>query len=191
MGDIVNDFKGLPIEDLIAAPLVATANSQTKLAMVTADFIKQVGIDQRDGKMRTVEFRYDDSDAQGNLITKKIDVPLLSVVNIPSLSVKNVDINFSMEVKTQVTDKSENEQKSQVEAGFNGSWWSPWSCKITGSVSTKSEHTRNTDKSAKYDIKVQARDDGMPEGLSRVLDILASNISPNAGKKVEPQAQGQ
>ncbi len=187
MGEIVNDFKGLPIEDLIATPLIATAHSQSKLAMVTADFISQVGIDQRTGDVRTVEFRYDDTNDKGEVITKKIDVPLLSVVNVPSLAVKSVDVNFSMEVKTQVVDKTENEQKSQVEAGFNGSWWSPWSCKITGSVATKSEHTRNTDKSAKYDIKVCARDDGMPEGLSRVLDILSSNITPNAGKKVEPK----
>ena len=108
----------------------------------------------------------------------------------PSLSIKTVDVEFCMEVKTQSSDKTENSSSTSFEAGFS-SKWSPWSCSIKGTVATKSENTRSSDKSAKYDIKVQARDDGIPEGLSRVLDILSSNISKNAAKPVQPQPQPQ
>ena len=45
MGD---EFKGLPIEDLIGAPLIAAANAQGKLAAVTAEFIKTDLISGRD-----------------------------------------------------------------------------------------------------------------------------------------------
>ena len=95
-----------------------------------------------------------------------------------------------MEVKTQTVDKSVNKADSKVEVGFS-SWWSPSTCKITGSVSTKSEHTRSTDKSAKYDIKVNARDDGIPEGLSRVLDMLSTNINSNNGKIIQAKKEEQ
>jgi hypothetical protein len=189
MANPAEDFKGLPIEDLIATPLVAAASSQAKLAMVTADFIQKVGIDSKSG-VKTVEFRFEDRDPQNNPIQKRVDVPLLSIVNIPSLAVKNVEVEFTMEVKTQSSDKSENCIDSSFEAGFS-SKWSPWSCSIKGAVSTKSENTRSTDKSAKYDIKVVARDDGMPEGLSRVLDILNNSISNNSTKPVQPQPQQQ
>ena len=73
MANPAEDFKGLPIEDLIATPLVAAASSQAKLAMVTADFIQQVGIDHKDGSVKTVAFRYEDRDEQNNVVEKKID----------------------------------------------------------------------------------------------------------------------
>ena len=60
--------------------------------------------------------------------------------------------------------------------------WGPFSLdvKVHGSVSSKSEHTRTSDNSAKYDVKVIARDDGMPEGLKRVLDMLNTAIAPTS-----------
>jgi hypothetical protein len=44
------------------------------------------------------------------------------------------------------------------------------------SVATRSSNERTSDKSAKYDIKVHASDNGPPEGLSRMLDIFESCI---------------
>lgn len=49
---------------------------------------------------------------------------------------------------------------------------------MTASVSTKSENIRKTDNSAKYTVHVEARDDGAPEGLMKVLDILGAAIQP-------------
>jgi hypothetical protein len=63
---------------------------------------------------------------------------------------------------------------------------------MTASVSTnkKSESVRQTDNSAKYDVHVEARDDGAPEGLMKVLDILNSSIAPNGGSTTVNQASG-
>ena len=58
-------------------------------------------------------------------------------------------------------------------------------------VSTAKEHTRSTDKSAKYHVEVHALDEGMPEGLSRVLDILQSAIAPVSVAPVAPVAIAQ
>ena len=54
---VVDQFKGLPMETLIGAPLKAACDSQVQLAQATADFIKQVG-QLEDGKARMSEFRY-------------------------------------------------------------------------------------------------------------------------------------
>ncbi len=46
MSDIVNmsdQFKGLPMADLIGAPLHAACDAQVMLARATADFIKVIG----------------------------------------------------------------------------------------------------------------------------------------------------
>ena len=58
---------------------------------------------------------------------------------------------------------------------------------MTASVTTnkKSESVRSTDNSAKYDVHVEARDDGAPEGLMKVLDILNAAIIPS-GSSTQP-----
>ena len=38
---VANEFKGLPMEELIATPLIAAANAQGKLALQTANFINE------------------------------------------------------------------------------------------------------------------------------------------------------
>ena len=38
--------------------------------------------------------------------------------------------------------------------------------------------TRFTDNSAKYQVCVHAKDSSMPEGLKRMLDVLAEALSP-------------
>jgi hypothetical protein len=171
---MADEFKGLPIEDLVGAPLIAAANAQGKLALTTAQFIDQVGMSN--GNVRTVNFNYETSSSAGQTVQNTISVPLLSVVNIPSLAVKKANVDFTMEVKAQSRDVSSTQASISTTASYGGSWWSPVSVKVTGSVATSSEHTRATDKSAKYNISVEARDDGMPEGLARVLDILAANV---------------
>ncbi|MCF5950666.1 DUF2589 domain-containing protein, partial [Xanthomonas perforans] len=69
MSDIVNmsdQFKGLPMADLIGAPLRAACDAQVMLARATADFIKVIGFlpptDPADpngnGGTRTAQFKF-------------------------------------------------------------------------------------------------------------------------------------
>ena len=201
---VKENFKGLPMEDLIGAPLIAAANAQGKLSTITHDFIKSVGLTQSDdpknkGKkittLNTIKMSYtetkDEKKNQNNnnnnnnnnsqVVKKTIEVPLLTVVNIPNLKVKKVDINFEMEVKEQTASKTNIDTNTEFDIKTK-SWWSPVTAKVSGSVSTKHEHTRNTDSSAKYSIKVQAEDDGPPEGLSRLLTMLSNIITEKEEK---------
>ncbi len=51
---------------------------------------------------------------------------------------------------------------------------------ISGSVSSHKENTRSSDQSAKYYVEVHAADNGMPEGLARVLYIVAQSVAPTS-----------
>lgn len=116
-----------------------------------------------------------------------LSVPFLSIVNIPSLMVKTVDITFDMEVKSSESHRDESTEELAVD-GFGKVGYGPFSAgvKLHGAVSAHQENTRSTDRSAKYHVSVQARDDGMPEGLSRVLDMLQKSISPVSISKPVP-----
>ena len=108
-----------------------------------------------------------------------LSVPFLALVNVPSLMVKTVDITFDMEVKSSESHHDADSQEVALDATAKVGW-GPVSAnvKVHGSVSSHKENTRSTDRSAKYHVQVQARDEGMPEGLSRVLDILQKSIAP-------------
>lgn len=62
--------------------------------------------------------------------------------------------------------------------------------KVKGSISSHKENTRKSDNSAKYHVQVRATQGEMPEGLSRVLDILNTAINPTSIEKV-PAAKGE
>ena len=49
----------------------------------------------------------------------------------------------------------------------------------SGSVSAHSNNTRSSDNSAKYNVSVTATNHGTPEGLARVLDMMAANVAPS------------
>ena len=189
---VAGQFSALPMESLIGGPLQAAATAQGTLANITSDFITTVGL-EKDGdklKARTVAFNYQKpvkntaTDKDGNTTETwekqemSLDVPLLSIVKSPNLQVKEVDINFNMEVKASSASTSETNKKASVDAS-----WSGWGAKVSfhGSVSNKNTSQRSSDTSAKYEVKVLAKDDGAPEGLMKVLDILGEAIQPADG----------
>ena len=163
---IANQFTGLPIENLIAAPLLAAAEGQKSLASTTASFITEVGMDSS-GNTKSVTFNYDDG-------TEKVvlDVPLLSIINIPSLCVDSIDIEFNMEVSTQSSTKSSTDSSATVNASCG---FACWKASFEGKVSHHSESNRSSDTSAKYTISVKGKQE-KPEGLMKVLDMLNSSI---------------
>ncbi len=178
MAAIADQFKGLDMGALIGGPLTAAADASIMLADSTADFINRVGFDP-DGKVRTVAFSYQkrsaNEDGTSNLDEMKLDIPMLAIVPIPNLQLDEVNVLFDMEVK-----QSESSQKSlDVGVGFNGqAKIGPVKISISGNVSVHQENTRKSDNSAKYHVDVRATNHGTPEGLARVLDMMAANVAP-------------
>jgi len=181
-----DQFGGLPMDQLIGGPLTAACNAQTLLAKSSADFIKNVGMDDAGNgqmKARTVDFSFTKpvQQADGSVVSQDVnlEVPLLAIINTPSLSVKEAEVRFTMEVKSSTSSKKTSDSKADLtaHAKYNAGLFS---CDVTihGSVANHSEKSRSSDNSAKYDVKVVARDDGPPEGLMKVLDMLNDAIAP-------------
>lgn len=175
---IAEQFAGLDMEQLIGGPLSAAASASKQLADSTAEFINKIGFDD-DGKVRTVAFAYQkrsmNEDGTSNLDEMKVQVPMLAIVPIPNLQVDEVNILFDMEVK-----QSEKSEKSMdLGASITGSLsLGVFKVSVTGNVSAHSSNTRSSDNSAKYHVDVRATNHGTPEGLARVLDMMAANVAP-------------
>ncbi len=192
--NISSQFKGLPMGDLIGGPLDAACDAQVKLARATADFIRVIGFlppaaggtdPQALGATRTASFRFkrpvDDPTTAGGIAEEEVEleVPLLAIVKVPSLSIQTVDVTFDMEVKSSFSEKSSTDASASLSADMEFGW-GMFKAKvhIQGSVATHKENTRSSDNSARYHVAVHAEDKGMPEGLARVMDILQSSVAP-------------
>lgn len=175
---IAEQFAGLDMRQLIGGPLSAAADASTHLAYSTADFIKTVGFGE-DGKVRTVAFAYQkrsmNEDGTSNLDEMKVDIPLLAIVPIPNLQVDEVNVIFDMEVKQSEKSESSTDLGAQINGGLN---LGVFKVRVSGSVSSHSSNTRSSDNSAKYHVDVRAANHGTPEGLARVLDMVAANVAP-------------
>lgn len=200
-----DQFKGLPMGELIGGPLNAACEAQVKLAQATADFIKVIGFlppapdatDPYSGGTRTATFRFKrpvDNPAvkpgePGSTMEEEVEicVPLLAIVKVPNLSITQVDVTFDMEVKSSFATKESSDMEASLDAEMSVGWGCfKASVKIHGSVASHKENTRSSDNSAKYHVLVHAEDNGMPEGLSRVLDILQTACAPRAIGAAKP-----
>lgn len=188
---ITEQFSGLRMDQLIGGPLAAAADASINLANSTADFINKVGFD-KEGKVRTAAFMYQkrsaNDDGTINVDEMKVDVPMLAIVPIPNLQLDEINVLFDMEVKESSKEESATDLSASVTGTAN---FGIVKVSISGSVSSHSSNTRSTDNSAKYHVDVRATNHGMPEGLARVLDMMAASISPSLVASTPKDANGQ
>ena len=182
-------FKGLPMRELIGAPLQAACESQQKLAESALDYMLRIGFEEGDLKnARLIKFNLERPvETPDGVTTSTIEVqaPFLGLVPIPSLLIESVDVDFQMEVTSTETSKDTTTAEITSKAGYKG-LFSRVSVEVQGRVTTSRENTRSTNQTAKYQVHVSARQQRPTEGMSKLMDILASctaplKVTPNSG----------
>ena len=176
--NVTDKFKGLPMRELIAAPLIAAAEAQQELAATAWNFYKQIAFDDDGKTARVLEFDIKRPIQQDGVMTtmpQSVKAPFIGLVPIPSLLIDRVDVDFQMEVTDTSNVKST--INAEVETKVSGKSWLI-SAEISGKVTTARENTRITNQTAKYQIHVSASQQPQTEGLSKLMDIMASCIEP-------------
>ena len=176
--NVTDKFKGLPMRELIAAPLIAAAEAQQELAATAWNFYKKIAFDEDGKTARVLEFDIKRPIQQDGVMTtmpQSVKAPFIGLVPIPSLLIDRVDVDFQMEVTDTSNVKST--INAEVETKVSGKSWLI-SAEISGKVTTARENTRMTNQTAKYQIHVSASQQPQTEGLSKLMDIMASCIEP-------------
>lgn len=172
-------FSDLPMRELIAAPLNAAAESQFLLAQTSLNFINKIGFGD-DGKTpRLLNFalqRPVETPSGIETNTVSVQAPLLGLVPIPALLIEDVHIDFQMEITSTEETKNSLTAEAETKASYKSLFGV--SAEIHGKVTTSRENTRSTNQTAKYSVSVNARQQRPSEGLSRLMDILASCTAP-------------
>ena len=165
------DFGGM-----IGKPLTAVVDAQAAAAMTTVDFIKKVGFDS-DGNVREATFSYQKLTDDGSEQSVKLNVPYLTIVPIPFLRVDETRIEFNAKVNSMTSDSSSTSTDIGLDAEFKAKWgWGSFKMKGSFSHQKKRSHTDEVNREFSLKINVLAVQDEIPQGMSRVLDILESGI---------------
>lgn len=190
-GTIAKQFTGLPLGLLICQPIMEAAKAQLALCQVYINTLFEMAFNNPEEKdvkkrtTRTISFTFDrlildkETGAQTTK-TMTLNVPLISLVPMPSFTMDEITVDFDMEVKENSidTDKSHSDFGSTENFSF-------WGCSasITGNISADSSHTRQTDNSAKYSIHARAVQQPPSEGMAKLTALFAQSMEPIEMKK--------
>ncbi|NBR95670.1 MAG: DUF2589 domain-containing protein [Proteobacteria bacterium] len=144
---------------------------------------------KEDGTPQTLDFILNRlvADNKGELqkVSSKVKAPILGLVPIPGLLIDDVEIEFSMEVhstsssQTQKDAKEDYSTKKYKKDNLDPQlkeWLDEDTLQINGNLSSINKTSRSTDNSAKYHIKISAKQHQVPEGMARILDMMAHSI---------------
>jgi hypothetical protein len=181
-GGIASNFVGLPIRELIGAPLKAAAEAQYDLSATMISYIQQVGFKKEGEKLTTNMLKFDlerpvVNEEAGTVSTAKVQVqaPLLGLAPIPALLVEDVNIDFQLEVKASNRTTDKETASGTAELKYD---WYKGSLTVRGEVSASRENTRSTDHTAKYQVNVRARQQPPTDGMAKLMGLLASAVEP-------------
>lgn len=168
------EFQSLPLDFIVAAPLVAAVNAQRAVVESTKNLL--LSMIDKDNQPIPIEINYSYQDTATTDKKVAIKAPLLTIVPMPHLRIDSLTTHFKYEITQTIRDTKETQAALQTEAK-TGAALSPWvSASLSGNVSSKSSNEASTNRSGCLEITVHASEAPMPEGLSRLLSLLTNAI---------------
>lgn len=175
--NFTRELNNINFAKMIGGPLQAAIEAQTASAMATIDFINQIGFkgEGADRELVMVDFDHKEvnvaEDGTPVETERKLRVPLLAMLPIPSIRIETVDIDFNVKLNSVETSNVSNKigVNAEVKAG-----WGPVNIKVSASYQRKSSTGVEVKKEYALNVKVKATQDEMPAGLEKILNIISA-----------------
>ena len=154
--------------NLLGAPINACVEAQVQAAQATADYLDRVGFvynpDTKVYETVTISFRYSTSEGE-----KRITLPLVSVMPIPYLQIRQVNLKFSADLSVG--------EQGRLTGKVSNAAVNP-----TGNSSSESQEVQQSTYSSelKVDVNILASSSDMPMGVAKLLQIMQQNIHVNS-----------
>ena len=183
MSDSTNNNKVsghiMSLQQLISAPLVATIDADAMSAerymkhFMSLAFESYNPVDGSTGALRLISFNFTDSDASGGA-EKKVSVPLVSLVTLPLLQIKQADFDFDINIIDAVAaapnehfslnrGEVESRRGKERDEGLN----------FRASLAPQSGRGASSSLQANMKIHVSMQQADMPSGLSQFLQLAS------------------
>ena len=203
MPNLVPELNSLDFNVYVGGPLQAAIQAQTAASMATVNFIKEVGFENDNDpntvdQLRYVDFKYKKSvpnphvgktaqqltdeglppstNTTNNFLDNEVEikVPFLTMLTIPSIRIDEVNIDFNARLSSTETRNVSSEFAASAELGIN---YKIVNFKASASYKRNTSQGVKVDKTYNLGVKVKAVNDELPEGLSRILDMLEDSIA--------------
>lgn len=169
----VTDVRALGLGELLGSLLSAIVEGQTSATGSALDFVQQVGLtgDPDHPSFKTVPIRYTKLDENQEPAQFELDLPLLALVNIPTLTVKQAKVAFTYDVVTTTRETTSDAEESARPA--IGLLQPVRPVSLVGYVPRRTTTTRTTDSNARtgIDVEVTVESQALPLGLERILEL--------------------
>jgi hypothetical protein len=157
----------IKLDQLLFAPFKSSQESQILLSLSTLKYISDYGLDSS-GNLKIVQINSSYYDASNQIIRDvSLNIPVVSLINIPCLHVKNVTIDLNINIRSQTI---ESKGANLTIGGSVGLFSNNTKIETTGYVS--SENSKST--GSTYNIKVEASDE-KPLGLLMLYNFINTN----------------
>lgn len=147
---------------LLGAPLKACVDAQAQAATATSDYIDRVCFKYNPQtnvyETETISFTYTTDEGE-----KRITVPLISVMPIPYIQIRHVDLKFAADVSV-----SDGQLVAKVATENNSD---------KAKKEENEEITTDFKSDLKVDINIKASSADMPMGVARLLQFMQQNIN--------------
>lgn len=177
----------MDLQQLIAAPLLATVDADSMAARRYLDYLCSVAFESYDrrtgrtGPLRMLRFSYMSRDASGGR-PRQVAVPLLTLVPLPLLHVREADFDFDIHIMDAVSTREEEQfsfregrTQAPVTEGPGGG------LRIRASLAPQQSGSRGAEahRSLTANMKVHVRmgQAGMPGGLAKLLNLAVEDAA--------------
>lgn len=185
MADPVFGIRSVPLGEFIGSSLAAIVQADAQAAQTTLEFIETVGFvassESEDpgavetGQLRMAEFRYSKLDENQEVAEFTAAVPLLSLVPIPAIQIKDAKLSFA----AKITDIARESPKSRsTPADARGKTVLSASrhrllTKPVASAGSKNEQVRG---SFHFEIELSLTRADLPLGVEKILNLMDQAI---------------
>jgi len=180
--NLTSELNNIDFKVMIGGPLQAAVDAQVASSLASINFINEVGFKDivagaptKVRELVMVDFTRTRNDVDANgLATKKdtfIKVPLLAMLQIPSLRIDHVEITFNAKLNSVETSTVSDKFDIGVEVKAG---WGPVNLKITAAYERQTSQGVEVKKEYALNVNVKAVQDEIPAGLEKILNLLAA-----------------
>jgi len=168
------EFEKIPLDFIIATPLLTTIEAHKIAAKTTLDFIDSLKENNQKFKLKVKS-----TDAGGNeaVIDKEVEVPLLSMVKVPSLNFDSLSVSFNYSI--QQVHKSSKSSGGSLQGSIEtkGLLSKFIGASFSGSLEKKTNEELSSGRSGNLEIKIHVSESPLPVGLQKILDAMVAGIN--------------
>jgi hypothetical protein len=189
MADI-QSIRALQLHELIGAPLVAMIQADAQAARATLEFVETVGFVppaagagvEESGQLRMARFRYKKLDENGAVAEFVAEVPILSLLPIPSLQIKEATLKLAAKIVDIAAEKAAPAPTTAATPVFTAI--QARRLQISAKpVSSSGAKTAEVRASFDLDIEIKLGQADIPLGMEKVFQLMDQAIHDEKSKE--------